>query len=64
MVGQCSPLSHAEVKANRDAIHELSAQVSALTKNLEKVVMSMGPGVQQQTKIVATSAQQPIGSEG
>lgn len=54
---QCSPLSHAEVKANRDAIHELSAQVSALTKNLEKVVMSMGPGVQQQTKIVAASAQ-------
>lgn len=41
--GQCSSLNHAEVKANRDAIK---------TKNLEKVVMSMGPGVQQQTHTV------------
>lgn len=63
VVGQCSALSLAEVKANRDAIQELSAQVSALTKNLENVVMSMGPGVQQQTKVVTASAQQPLKSE-
>lgn len=61
--GQCSSLNHAEVRANRDAIHELSVQVSALTKNLEKVVMSMGPGVQQQTQTVAASAQQQVKSE-
>lgn len=60
---QYAPPSHAEVKANRDAIHELSAQVSALTKILEKVVMSMGPAVQQQANIAAASAKPPLKSE-
>lgn len=55
-------LSHAEVKANREAIHELSAQVTALTKSLEKV-MSIRPAVQQQADLAAATAQPPSKSE-
>lgn len=60
--GKLASLSHAEVKANREAIHVLTAQVTALTKSLEKV-MSIRPAVQQQADLAAATAQPPSKSE-
>lgn len=58
--GESSPRKvEGEVKANRTAIMELTAQVSALAKNLKKMIMPPDNAVQNQASLSLISSKTP-----